>query len=59
MNTQQVRCSRAFSNPEYLVALTILAILASVAMTLISRCHRQSQLRESPVRVHDAEKKQH
>lgn len=59
MNTQRVRCSRAFSNPEYLVALTILAILASVGISLISRCHRQSQLRESTVRVNEAEKKQH
>lgn len=59
MNTRRVRHSRAFYNPEYLLVLATLVILACLALSLISRCHQQSQLRESPVRVNDVEKNQH
>jgi len=47
---------------EYLLAFTILVVLASVALNLINRISkrdRQGQPLNIPVQVKDAEKKQH
>ena len=62
MKTRWLRLPSAFCNLEYLVAITILVVLASLALNLINRISRrdqQGQPAKIPVQVKDAEKNQH
>ena len=59
MKTRWLRLQRAFYEPEYLVAITILVVLASLALNLInwiSKRDRQGQPPHIPAQVKDAEK---